>query len=154
MDIIEVNNLTEIKIKKETLKKIVKKVLEGENPPTGGKEEVELSIVLLSQERIRMINKKYRGKDCVTDVLAFPELKTLSEKFISFQKMRDLGEVVLCPKKIKENARKYNVIFEKELARILIHGVLHLLGYDHEKGKREAGKMRKKEEFFLSQCQS
>ncbi|MFH1181214.1 MAG: rRNA maturation RNase YbeY [bacterium] len=80
-----------------------------------------LSIALVGQERIKELNKKYRKKNQATDVLAFP-----------------YGEVVLCPEKTRD------------LSRILIHGILHLLGYDHEKTKKEAKRMAEKENYYLS----
>ncbi len=62
----------------------------------------------------------------------------------------DSGEIVLCPFVIRQNAKKYKVAFQNELSRILIHGILHLLGFDHEKGKEKAKKMRAKEKYYLS----
>jgi len=60
-----------------------------------------------------------------------------------------LGEIVICLREVKKNAKRFSLIFEKELARVLIHGILHLLGYNHEKSEKEAEKMRKKEEYYL-----
>lgn len=145
---IEINNLTTNAIDEEFLKKVAKMVLEGEK-----KKDSELSIVLVGQGRIRELNKKYRKKNRVTDVLAFPESRVLLEKFRigRVQKIQGLGEIVICFREVKKNAKKFNSTFEKELARVLIHGILHLLGYDHEKSKIEAEEMSKKEEFYLSQ---
>jgi len=123
---IEINNLTTNPVDEEFLKGLVKKVLEGEN-----KEEAGLSIALVGQGRIRELNKKYRGKNRATDVLAFPG--------------DGLGEIVICLREVKKNAKRYRSNSEKELARVLIHGILHLLGYDHEKSEQAAEKMREKE---------
>lgn len=125
---IEINNLTKIPVKEELLQRTAKKVFQGENVKKA------LSIALIGPEEIRKLNKKYLGKDKLTDVLSFP-----SEK--------DLGEVVICLKAVKENSKD----FEKELKFVLIHGILHLLGYDHEKSWKEAEKMREKEKFYLCQ---
>jgi len=73
---IEINNLTTNQIDEEFLKKVTKGVLKKE-----GGAKVELSIALIGQGRMRKLNKKYRGKNRVTDVLAFPETKVLLEKF-------------------------------------------------------------------------
>ncbi len=144
---IEVNNLTTNPIDEEFLKKIAQKVLEGEH-----RSGAELSIALVGQGRQRELNKRYRKKNRVTDVLAFPESKILLEKFkVGFaRKIKGLGEIAICLGEVKKNARKYNSTFERELSRVLIHGILHLLGYDHEKSEREAEKMKKKEEYYLS----
>jgi len=127
---IEINNLTTNPVDEEFLKGLVKKVLEGEN-----KEEAGLSIALVGQGRIRELNKKYRGKNRATDVLAFPG--------------DGLGEIVICLREVKKNAKRYRSNSEKELARVLIHGVLHLLGYDHEKSEQAAEKMREKEGYYF-----
>ncbi len=64
-----------------------------------------------------------------------------------------MGEVIICPEVAKDNAKKYgNLVqggFKKELAKILIHGILHLAGYDHEKTKKEAEIMEKREEYYM-----
>ncbi|MBA7596479.1 Endoribonuclease YbeY [subsurface metagenome] len=120
---IEVNNLTTNKVDEEFLKGLVKKVLQGEN-----KKIADLSIVLVGQGRIRELNKKYRGKNKTTDVLSF--------------QYDELGEVIICLREVKKNAKKFGSTYKKELARILIHGILHILGYDHEK-------MKEKENHYL-----
>ncbi len=144
---IEVNNLTTSLIEEDFLKKICQEVLKGEK-----KEDRDLSIALVGQGRMRNANKKYRGKNRITDVLAFPESRALFEKFKvgPVQKTQQLGEVLICYREVKKNAKRHNTTSTKELARILIHGVLHLLGYDHEKDEVEAEEMRKKEEFYLN----
>ena len=122
---IEVNNLTTVSADEEFLKKVVEKVLESEN------KNKDLSIALVGQGRIRELNKKYRGKNRVTDVLAFPS--------------NGLGEIVICLREVKKNAKRFGSSFEKELATCLIHGILHLLGYDHEK-------MEEKQKYYLLIC--
>ena len=159
---IEINNLTTSSVDEEFLKKICQEVLKKEkkenkdlSAQTSAKrakrDEVSLSIALIGQGRIRKINKRYRGKNRTTDVLAFPESKVLLEKFKvgPIQRTQNLGEIIICLREVNKNARKDNTTPEKELARVLIHGVLHLLGYDHEKSEAEAEKMRKKEESYL-----
>ena len=84
---IEVNNLTAVQVDEEFLKKIAQKALEGEN-----KKASELSIALVGQGRIRELNKRYRGKNRATDVLAFPNREL------------GLGEIVICLREVKKNA--------------------------------------------------
>lgn len=135
----EVNNLTKIAISKPFLKRVAKKVLMGEN-----KVKEELSIAVVDKKEMEELNSRYRGKQEPTDALAF----VWNQKFPVAGNLIELGEVVICPEKIRENAEKYNVEFEKELEKVLIHGILHLIGYDHEKSKADATKMRKKEEHY------
>ena len=143
---IEINNLTTSSVNEEFLKKVAKTVLKDEN------KRKDLSIVLAGAGRIRKLNKKYRGKNRVTDVLAFPGQVSKKEKFFSFpEETKELEEIVICLPVIKKNAKRYGVSFEKELGRVLIHGILHLLGYNHEKSERESGRMKEKEEYYLSQ---
>jgi len=129
---IEINNLTTTPIEEEILKKVAEKILEGEN-----KRNTDLSIALVGPGRIRKLNKKYRGKNRMTDVLSFPD--------------NGLGEIVICLREVKKNAKKFGSSFKKELSTCLIHGILHLLGYDHEKSVEEVKKMRDREEYYLSQ---
>lgn len=126
---IEINNLTSNLIEEEFLKKVAKIVLERE------KKEGEISLALVGPGRMRKLNKKYRGKNRVTDVLAFPG--------------NGLGEIVICLREVKKNAKRFGSTFEKELAKVLIHGILHLLGYDHEKSEKEAKEMEEKENQYL-----
>jgi len=132
---IEINNLTTIKteIDEEFLKNIVKKILEEK------KKKLNLSIALIGPNRMKKLNKRYRGKNRVTDVLAFPN--------------QGLEEIVICLREVKKNAKKFNSTFKKELTKVLIHGVLHLLGYDHEKGEREREEMKKEENYYLLQLE-
>jgi len=136
---IGINNLTRTRVDKKFLERIAKIVLK--------KKKKELSIVLVGQARIKELNRKYRKKNQVTDVLSFDyrvrrsraKVKEEDEVFFAHG---DIGEVVICPKIVKENARKYGLSFKEELARVLIHGILHLLGYSHKE-------MQEKEKYFL-----
>ena len=149
---IEINNLTAGPVDEKFLKRVAEKVLKGEN-----KEETGLSIVLVGEGRMRKLNKKYRGKNRGTDVLAFSEKSEIKNqkskiKFIKpLEAKLGLGEIVICLREVKKNAKKYASRFEKELVRILIHGILHLLGYEHEKSEIEAKKMKEREEYYFSQ---
>jgi len=127
---IEINNLTTISIDEDFFKKIVKKVLEREK-----KGNKDLSIALVGQGRIKTLNKKYLRKNRATDILAFSG--------------NGLSEIVICLQEVKKNAKRFDSTFKKELARVLIHGILHLLGYDHEGSGKEVQKMAEKENYYL-----
>jgi probable rRNA maturation factor len=103
-----------------------------------GVKEGEVSLVFVSLEKIKELNQAYRGENRVTDVLAF----TLEERPL-------LGEVVIAPEVAKSQAQDYGNTCQEEMEVLLIHGMLHLLGYDHERSEDEK-KMRKEELKILS----
>jgi probable rRNA maturation factor len=140
---IEINNLTSVPIDKSFFKKVAREILRKEK-----KEKLELSIVIVNQKKIRELNKKYRGKDRPTDILTFSELEFPR----SNQKIKNtLGEIMICPQEVKKNSKIFKTTFKKEIINCLIHGILHLLGYDHEKSGKEVRQMQKKQYFYLSQ---
>ena len=157
---IEINNLTTVRVDEKRLKNIARKVLEGETPHLSlsrkmkGKEikcGVELSIAFVKPARMQELNKRYRRKNKATDVLSFPAaafglgLQTGSpENTQGLRKIIGLGEIIICPQQVKKNAKRFGSNFEKELTRVLIHGILSLLGYHHKKGEAE-----EKEQYYL-----
>jgi len=145
---IEVNNLTTKEIDEEFLRNMAETVLRGEKT----EENADLSIVLVGSRRIRKLNKDYRGKNKVTDVLSFSTSKK-DEKNLFFN-VNNLGEIIICLREIKKTAKRTGSNFKKELARCLIHGILHLLGYEHEKSKEGAKKMEKKQKKYLLEAES
>lgn len=96
-------------------------------------EQVFFDIVFMNNEEIHQVNKEYRKKDAPTDVITFamfadsPE----EERYI-FDGEVHLGEIMVSLDKIEEQAKENNVSFEEELHYIIAHGVLHLLGFDHQ----------------------
>jgi len=144
---LEINNLTKNTIDEGLLKKVAKIILKEELELSKFR-NIELSLVLVSQGKIKKLNKKYLNKNRVTDVLAFGQIR----KFSKFLK-DELGEIVISPQRVKKNAKKYKTTFRKELTRVFIHGVLHLLDYNHEKSVKENKKMEKKEQYYLKLCQ-
>jgi probable rRNA maturation factor len=142
---IEINNLTKFYLDEKKLKEIVKKVL------TGKLKKNDLSVAFVSPEVIKKLNRKYRKKNKITDVLSFSESKN-QKKELKIKKTGEsvsLGEIIICPQEINKNAKKFKSRFEKELYRVLIHGILHLLGYDHEKSEKQANLMEKKQDNYL-----
>ncbi|MBI2439074.1 MAG: rRNA maturation RNase YbeY [Candidatus Moranbacteria bacterium] len=94
-------------------------------------EEIRVSLVMMTEENMRRLNRTYRQKDAVTDVLSFGEYtkKILKEKFST---PIFLGEIFFCPAFIEKAAKEDGVTVKREMAYIVSHGVLHLLGFDHE----------------------
>ncbi len=142
---LETNNLTSNELDEEHLKEVVETVLKEEEA------EGEISLAVVGENRMRKLNKRYRGKNKVTDVLSFPEQEVEIEKFKIGPKeeSKGLGEIVICLKRIKKNARRNDKEVKNELDLVLIHGVLHLLGYDHQE-EQEAQEMEQKQEQYLN----
>ncbi len=114
----------------------------------GAGSDVELGLVITSQERVQQLNKSYRGKDEPTDVLAF--YMTSADFIEPPDGMRHLGEVIISYPQAVIQAKEHQHSVKKELAILIIHGVLHLLGYDHEESGQER-QMRGREADILSQ---
>lgn len=137
---IEINNLTRSRVDEALLRRLAQAVLKGEK-----RGEVNLSVALVGAKRAAELNKKYRKKDKAANVLSFPTGNGRIPSGIEGY----LGEVVLCPSQVRKDAKKYGMMFEQALAWMFVHGILHLLGYDHKKEK-EAKQMEQKEHFYLS----
>jgi len=119
--------------------------------------DVELGLVITSQERVQQLNKDYRGKDAPTDVLAFYMMTAgegkgveSSDFIVPPDGVRHLGEVIISYPQAVMQAEEHQHSIKRELAVLIIHGVLHLLGYDHEELEQEE-KMRGREAEILSQ---
>jgi probable rRNA maturation factor len=112
---------------------------------------VEVSIALVDDEYIQELNKQYRALDVPTDVLSFAMRETISEGVDSFDFFEEelLGDVVISLERAKLQAVEYGHSFERETIFLVVHGMLHLLGYDHEVDE-EKNLMRQKEEEILN----
>jgi len=107
-----------------------------------GLSKVELSIVLVSDAQIKRLNKLYRNKDKPTDVLSFPIGEKVEDWLI-------LGDIVISVDTARRQAQELGYSLEEELKRLLVHGLVHLLGYDHELEGEEEKKFFELEEFVL-----
>lgn len=105
------------------------------------RDKKSVSVILVGDKKIKELNKIYRHKDRVTDVLSFGDWE--DEHF--------LGEIVICLPQARRQAKAYGVSLKQELARLLIHGMLHLRGYEHEQSRAEAARMFKRQERMLRQ---
>lgn len=99
----------------------------------------EISIAILSPLEIKKLNKIYRHKNKVTDVLSF----NLDDEKI-------LGEIVICLEQAKKQAKEKKISLQAELKLLVVHGTLHLLGYDHEVSEVEAERQEKEEKLLLN----
>lgn len=98
-----------------------------------GLEDKEISIVLTGDDSISKLNKLYRDKTGPTDVLTFCQNDDISEFPTGFGIQSNfLGDIIISLDTLKRNSKYFKVTFEEELNRLLIHGILHLVGMDHE----------------------
>ncbi len=110
-------------------------------------DDAELSVVFIGSMRMKSLNAHYRGIPKDTDVLSFP-MDAPSERFPSPGHLvpRMLGDIVISVPRAAEQAHACGISFCEELRRLLIHGLLHLAGYDHEKGRHRKALMKRKEQ--------
>ena len=87
------------------------------------------TIIFVTKEEIHELNKQYRGVDRVTDVISFA-LEDVND--VSLTDVRVLGDIYICIDRMKEQAIEYNHSETRELSFLTVHGLLHLLGYDHQ----------------------
>jgi probable rRNA maturation factor len=132
------------------VKKIVRQVLKAERvaPP------YEVSLVFTDSETVQRLNRDYRSVDEPTDVLAFymlPQKGADSSFALPPDGVTRLGEVIISYPQAAAQAREQGHLPERELALLVIHGILHLLGYDHEEPEEES-KMRERERELLERC--
>jgi probable rRNA maturation factor len=97
----------------------------------------QVNVVLASSRDLRALNRRFRGKDAPTDVLSFPPMAAVAEKFS--------GDIVICTEIALRNARLYQHQPAQELKILILHGMLHLAGMDHE---TDGGRMARKEEVL------
>jgi len=116
-----------------------------------GLEHCELSLVMVGDRAIRRLNREFRAKDQATDVLSFPqfedkaELKALARGGAKNAPPIPIGDIVISIETASRQARELEQSAAARLRTLLIHGLLHLTGYDHERSAAEARRMFKRE---------
>jgi len=125
-------------VKRARLKALTKLLLQSEGRPAS----TQVSLLLCSDDLIRELNCVYRGKDSPTDVLSFPQNDPTL-----------LGDVVISLDTAARQARELGCDLQDEVERLLVHGLLHLLGYDHETDE-DAAVMREREDALLSRTEA
>ena len=108
-----------------------------------GEASAELGILFVGDQRMRTLNRQYRGKDRTTDVLAF----AMREAPHSSSSL--LGDVVIAVPTAARQAKEGQRSLDEELTVLLVHGILHLCGYDHERSEKEARRMHRRERMIL-----
>jgi len=94
---------------------------------------VEIAILLCSKKRIQELNRSYRGKDYPTDVLSFSQLEEpIADGIREFDGEESfLGDIAISLDVVRKNAKEFNVTYEEEIRRVITHGILHLIGMEH-----------------------
>jgi probable rRNA maturation factor len=138
---IEINNKTRSRINLLLIKKIVEKFFKTYSPDAA----FDVSIAFVGDITMRRLNRVYRGKNKITDVLVF----LLSSPRKNRPNSKYLGEIIIDYAQIKRQSKTYKNTIQRELIFILVHGLLHLLGYNDntERGRR---KMEELGEGFIS----
>lgn len=140
------NTQRKVKIDKAQLKKDAQTILDAL-----GYSDFDLGILITTNKTIQRYNKEYRNKDSATDVLSFAyhsHVKPGKKIVAKSEEDKNLGDLILAPEYILNDLPQWNTTFEKHLQRLLVHGICHLLGYDHIKDE-DYKIMHKKEAHLL-----
>ena len=152
---IDYDDITKLPKEEKLIKKVIETVLKEEKIIR----DLEIYVTLTNNNQIHKINLEQRNVDRPTDVLSFPMLPfetpadySVEEVHLLKEKNEEepdiLGDIIISIEKVKEQAEEYGHSFERELAYLTTHGMLHLLGYDHMI-EEEKEQMRKREEEIL-----
>jgi probable rRNA maturation factor len=102
------------------------------------KAEKTVTLVFLSDDALKKLNRRFRGKNYATDVLSFPSGAQ------QFEDQKDLGEVIISVQRAAAQAKEHSLSFSVEVKQLILHGLLHLSGYDHEIDKGEMNRLELK----------
>jgi probable rRNA maturation factor len=121
-----------------------------------GLTDAEVSVLVTGDRKMRTLNRCFRGKDDTTDVLSFPAgpVEGIRRRQCAAGPPAVLGDVVISAPRAMAQADRHGHTFERELVFLLVHGILHLAGYDHEKGPSEDRAMRRKQREFMARLKA
>jgi rRNA maturation RNase YbeY len=138
-----------LKIPPAEIRSLLSKILRCVEAEIAPKNVSEIHLLLVNDARMREINFEFRKKDKPTDVLSFPQFtpqEMRGEKPVGDEAGSYVGDLVISTETTIKQAKRFKVSLKAEVTRLLVHGVLHLCGYDHEKvPAREAQRMRRRE---------
>ncbi len=146
---IQVDEQFDDQVNPELIERAVAAVLEAE----GIAEAIELSVLITDDAELHRLNREYRGIDRPTDVLSFADEEALegAPAFVRPpEEPRFLGDIAISFERVSAHAGVYGHSNDRELAFLTAHGVLHLLGYDHERDEADAAEMRAREEAAMN----
>ncbi len=128
-----------------SLKMLVRRAVEATLAYENMKDDCEVSVTFCDNEGIREMNKRFRNIDRETDVLSFPLFDDDGMDAHVEELNCVLGDIVLSLEKARAQAEEFGHSFEREVAFLTVHSVLHLLGYDHETGEADERDMRRRQ---------
>lgn len=133
------------------LKMLVREAVEATLDLENYQNNAEVSVTFTDNESIHKLNAKFRGVDRATDVLSFPlfDFDGSCEEPPVDEMMNMLGDIVISLERAKEQAEEYGHSFEREVAFLTAHSMLHLLGYDHEISDEDDREMREKQNIVM-----
>lgn len=124
---INFNRLTDIEMKKN-----ISQIFETALQMTNTKDNISVNITIVGEKTIKQLNAEHRDINKITDVLSFPlEDDFESKEFLDNSICSDLGDIVICKKRAQEQAIEYGHSYTREICFLALHGLLHVLGYDH-----------------------
>jgi probable rRNA maturation factor len=139
---IEIINQTQSKVPKKFITNWTKQIYKNLKKQKVLKTEKDLVVVFVSTAKMKKLNFQFRGKNKPTDILSFEPIEEST-----------LGELVLCLPVLKKQSKEHELSLNHEIGYMLIHGVLHLLGYDHETSKKDAKAMFKIQDALFDKLQ-
>ncbi len=143
---VEIDKIFADCIEAKRLKKTIEQVLNAQNVEG----EAEVGLVITGQKKIHELNKAYLDEDRPTDVLSFPmiEQSTKSEFIVAPDGKKHLGEIIISYPQSVLQAEEHGHAVETEITVLLVHGILHLLGYDHAKRSEKAAMQSREKELL------
>ena len=133
-----------------SLKMLIRRAVLASLEYEGFGADTEVSVTFTDNEGIRAINSEFRGIDAPTDVLSFPLTDYEAVDFpVADEPAASLGDIVLSLERADEQARQFGHSFEREVAFLTVHSMLHLLGYDHVNSEQEDAEMRRRQREIL-----
>lgn len=110
---------------------------------------VQLSVSFVGKKTIHELNKEYRNIDNPTDILSFACLDEVDGfDFIVKSKKKNIGDMLICPEVMEENALTFGATVQEELHRLLVHGTMHLCGFDHKTNNEDEPMLKKQEKIL------
>lgn len=109
----------------------------------------QFAVHLVGDQKIRRLNSDYRQKDKKTDVLSFPTYESMEEVDLPPGMIVDFGDIFVCHSKTLSQAKEFEISEQEEFIHLVVHGFLHLIGYDHERSKEDEKIMENLERKLL-----
>lgn len=133
----------------ENLENLVNKAVSGALEFEEIDFDCEVSVTFTDNDGIRKLNREYRNKDSATDVLSFPMYAFTEDDMPDTDFSVELGDIVLSLERAMEQSEEYGHSYEREVAFLTVHSVLHLLGYDHELSEEDDADMRERQRKIM-----